>query len=115
MLCVKDLLVAVTVKCEEPAVAPDLFVSERIADPLPGAAIVCKLRLEVTPLGSPVTVSLTASLKPPKGATVNFRVPLALELTLALLALELREKPGTFSVTGCFCVIPPPLPLIVKG
>jgi len=97
---VNDAPVAVTVKCEVPVTAPDPLVKVSADDPLPGEATVCGLKLAVMPLGSPVTDSATEESKPPRAAVVSVNVPLAVALTVALVALGVSEKPGTFTVSG---------------
>jgi hypothetical protein len=92
----------VTVKWEPPLTAPDPLISVRVEDPLPGAATLAELKVAVTPLGSPEAESATAALKPPRAAVVSFNVAFAVELTVALVALGVNEKPGTFTASVCF-------------
>ena len=101
-LCVNDPPVAVTVKWEPPLTAPDPLISVRVEDPLPGAATLAELKVAVTPLGSPEAESATAALKPPSAAVVSFNVAFAVELTVALAALGVNKKPGTFTASVCF-------------
>jgi hypothetical protein len=108
-LWVKDTPLAITVKCEAPAVAPTPLVNVKVDDPLPGTATVAGLKLAVMPVGNPETESATAESKPPRAASVSFSVPFALELTSTLLALEASEKPGIFSVRVSSRVMLPPL------
>ena len=100
---------AITVKSELPAAAPAAFVNVMVHDPLPGALTVFGLKLAVTPFGKPETEKLTGELKPPSTAVVSLNVPLAVPLTVTLLTLGVSINPGTFIVTVCFCIRPPPL------
>ena len=102
-----------TVKCVVPLDALDPLVNVSVDEPLPGAATFCGLKLAVTPLGNPETLSASEELKPPKAAVVNLSAPLTAELTVTPLTLGVSEKPGTFSVKFCFCVTPPPAPVSV--
>jgi hypothetical protein len=78
------------------------LIRVRVEDPLPGAATLDELKLAVTPLGSPEAESATAPLKPPRAAVVSLSEPFTLELTVALVALGVNKKPGTFTASVCF-------------
>ena len=108
-----DPPVAVIVKWELPVTAPGPLIRVRVEVPLPGAAILSELKLAVTPLGSPEAESATAALNPPRAAVVSFSVAFEVELTVALVALGVNEKPGTFTASTCFCDTPPPVAVTV--
>jgi hypothetical protein len=99
----------VTVKWELPVTEPDPLIRVRAEDPLPGAATLPGPNLAVTPLGSPETESAIAALKPAKAVVVSFNAPSEVELTVALVALAVSEKPGTFTASVCFFDTPPPV------
>ena len=66
----------------------------RLVFPLPGAARVADEKLVVMPLGTPLTENATAELKPFTKAEVSVRCVEPPEITLALVVLEVRVKPG---------------------
>jgi hypothetical protein len=107
VLFVSDPLVAVTVKCELPVAAPAPLV--RVSVDEPGDPTACGLKLAVTPEGNPEAAKATDELNPPSALDVTLSVPFAVDLTVMLVALGVRENPGTFTVTMCFCVAPAPV------
>jgi hypothetical protein len=115
VLRMKDVALAVRVKCELPVAAPAVFVKVIVEDPLPGEPRVCGLKVAFTPAANPVMERATDELKPPRAIALTFIVLLAVELTVTLLTLGVSEKPGTFTVTTCFCVTLPPVAVNVTG
>jgi hypothetical protein len=113
LVFVTDVPVAATVRLELPVLAPVPLVSVSVETPLPGEETVCGLKLAVMPAGNPDMDRATAELDPPKAAVVNFTVPFALELTVTLLEVDVSDKPGTFTMRVCFCMMPPPTAVIV--
>jgi hypothetical protein len=98
---------------ELPFLAPVPLVRVSVETPLPGEETVWGLKLAVTSAGNPVTDKATVELNPPKAAVVNFTVPVALETSARLVALAESEKLGMFTVSVCFCVMPPPTAVTV--
>jgi hypothetical protein len=63
--------------------------------PDPGAENWAGVRVDVTPVGNPLTESETAELNPPLTLTVRFRVPLAPAASGTEFTLALNWKAGT--------------------
>lgn len=89
--------------------APDPLVKVSVDMPLPGAGKLAGLKLAVMPLGNPETRKVSDELKPPKAVAVNFTVPFVELVMVRLPTLPVNASPGTFIVSDCFCVMPPPL------
>lgn len=102
LLCTTDVPLAVTVKCELPAAAPEAFVNVIVDEPFPGELNVLGLKLAVTPLGKSETEKVIGELNPPIAAVVTFNVPFADALTVTVLTLGMSVNPGTFIVNVCF-------------
>jgi hypothetical protein len=113
LVFVTGIPVASTVRLELAVLALVPLVRVSVETPLPGEETVCGLKLAVMPGGNPNTDKATAELNPPKAAVVNFTVPFALEVTVTLVASAVSEKPGTFTVRLCFCVMSPPTAVTV--
>lgn len=91
---------AVTVRVEEPRIAVDAAFSVSVLLPLPGEAMFVGAKLAVTPLGSPLTESVTAAVNPltvavvtvmgvdPPRATITF-VPPAVSVKLGAITVRL--------------------------
>ena len=85
---------AVTVRVDVPAAAPEPTVMRRILVPVPGEAILAGARVALTPLGSPLTDNVIPGENPLPAVVVTVietDPPLA---TLALAAFVARVKLG---------------------
>jgi hypothetical protein len=90
--------VAVSVSLKAPTLAVDALVRVKVLAPLPGAAMVCGLKLAVTPLGAPDTDTASAALNPPVAREVSVTVAFPPGRSDTVLALAVRVKPGTLTV-----------------
>ncbi len=112
------LLVPVTVTVKVPRLVEGLVVTSRLAEPEP--AIELGDKEAPAPVGNPVTLRLTMSLKPPIAPTVTLNEVLFPALILAEEGEIEREKSGvagawTVSVTVVLCFKVPLVPEIVMG
>jgi hypothetical protein len=98
------------------AAAVEVDVSVKVLVPLPGAAMLAGAKLAVTPLGSPLIEIATAELNPFANMVVRVMWVEPPRATLTLVALVVKVMPGvgTFKLTACVLVIPPPAADTVK-
>ena len=89
---------AVTVRFEVPTFAAVPRVSVKVLLPLPGAAMLCGLKLGVTPLGTPDTEIANAAVNPPTACVVRVTVAFPAGCSVTVLALAAKVKLGTFTV-----------------
>lgn len=111
--------VAVTVTFDVPVVEVPPAVSVRVELPLPGAAMEAELKLAVTPEGKPETDSESAELNPPLTVVVRVEVPDVPWANDKLEGDAFTVKSAacaafTVSERVAVCVIPPPVPVIVR-
>ena len=78
--------------------AKNYQVGDKVPLALPGAAMVCGLKLAVTPLGAPDTDMASAALNPPTACAVRVTVAFPAGCRVTVPALADRVKPGTFTV-----------------
>ena len=86
--------------------------------PIPGAGMVCGLKVTVVPEGIPEADRLTELLKPLMMLVVIVDVPWFPWATLTAAGLAAIVKLGcdvTVRFTVAVCLIPPPLPVTVMG
>ena len=103
--------VAVIVRFEAPTRAAVVRVRVKVLVP-PGAAMVCGLKLAVTPLGAPDTEMASAAVNPATAWAVRVTVAFPAGCSVTVLALAERVKPGTLTVILAVWVIPPPVAVI---
>jgi len=117
VVCVIPPPTPVTVIGYVPSAAPLSTVKVNVELPLPGAAIGLGANPAVTPLGTPVALSVIAELKPPLIVVVIVDVPDDPCATLTALGDAEIVKSGwvTTRVTDVVCVPPPPIAVTVIG
>jgi hypothetical protein len=85
---------AARVRVETPAVAVEPTDSVKVLLPLPGAAMLVRVKFAVTLFGSPLTDKATAELNPVPAVVVNVMGTEPPGATLALVALDVSVKLG---------------------
>ena len=85
--------------------APTLIVNVDVAVPPEGGVTEVGLKEAVVPVGAPVTVRLTAELKPFRDVTVIVEVPEPPGVTETVVGEALKEKSGAGATVSDMVVV----------